>query len=173
MKYLFLILLSLNSYAKDFAIVLGGNIVHKYESDVVQAYGGPWGSEEALHLEIPVGLDHRYLALENGAIVQRAKTQEEIDKEAEAAMSEAIALKLSRMECGKKVIAIFSIRNDAKNLTTQQVQTLSETYAQVQSLLMNGSLETSAMVITGIAPDGIITTQADKDALLSELNLCP
>jgi hypothetical protein len=173
MKYLFLILLSLNAYAKDFAIVLNGNIVHKYESEQVKIFGGPWGSEEALHLEIPVGLDHGYLALENGAIVQRAKTQEEIDREAQEALENAIELKRQRMSCGQRVIALFSVRNDAKDLSTAQVQTLSENYAQVQSLLLNGSLATARMIINSISPDGLLTTQDDKEALINELDSCP
>lgn len=34
-----------------FAIILNNELVHKYESDNQLLFGGPWGAEDAVHIE--------------------------------------------------------------------------------------------------------------------------
>lgn len=87
-----------------------------------------------------------------------------------AASEAAVAAKLKNMEFGKRVIAILSVRNDAKSLSAADIVSLTNTYAVIQSLLMSGSIATAKAQIEAVTPDGTLVTQDDKDALLAEIN---
>lgn len=71
---------------------------------------------------------------------------------------------------GNRMIALIGARNVSKNLTTAQVKQVVESYSTIQSLLSSGSLLTAKAEIEAITPDGTLITQADKDAILGELN---
>jgi len=76
------------------------------------------------------------------------------------------------MHCGKQIQAIMAIRNIQKGLLPAQVKSFMETYATVKSLLDSGALVTAKAEIEAMTPDGTITTQADKTAIIAELNKC-
>lgn len=96
----------------------------------------------------------------------------EDDNDAIAALAneEEIALRVKRQEFGRRLIAIISIRNDAKSFTQAQIEQFASDYAAINTALLNGSIATAKAQITAITPDGTITTQGDKDALLNEIN---
>jgi hypothetical protein len=77
---------------------------------------------------------------------------------------------IKQIENGKRVIAIMSMINRKKNLTTEQVAQFSQAYSSVKGLLETGSLLTAKALIQSITPDGILTTQEDKDTLVNEIN---
>lgn len=86
----------------------------------------------------------------------------------EAAISYAQKL----MACGNKVVAYMLVRNQPKALTTSQVDTLVQTYAPIKGLLETGSLTTAKEKIAAVVADGVVVTEADKAALIAEIDLC-
>ena len=86
----------------------------------------------------------------------------------EAAISYAQKL----MACGNKVLAYMLVRNQPKLLTTMQVDQLVQTYAPIKGLLETGSLVTAKEKIQAVVADGVVVTEADKVALIAEIDLC-
>jgi hypothetical protein len=86
----------------------------------------------------------------------------------EAAISYAQKL----MACGNKVVAYMLVRNQPKALTTSQVDSLVQTYAPIKGLLETGSLTTAKEKIAAVVADGVVVTEADKAALIAEIDLC-
>lgn len=82
---------------------------------------------------------------------------------------DSITTRIKRMEFGKRIIAIMSIRNDAKSLDTAQITQFAADYADINVALQNGSIATAKALINAITPDGTITTEADKTALIDEI----
>jgi hypothetical protein len=93
------------------------------------------------------------------------KAQETADKMAMAAASKAL-------ECGKKVISRMLIQNKPKDLSKAQVRNLVKTYKDIKNLLETGSLESAREDILAVAVNEPVVTQADKDALVAELDAC-
>lgn len=90
--------------------------------------------------------------------------------DAETISSNDLMNRIKRQDFGRKVIAIMSIRNDAKNLNSSQIVQFAQDYADINMALLNGSIATAKALIQAITPDGVITTQADKDVLVAEIN---
>jgi len=82
----------------------------------------------------------------------------------------AVQGKIKNMEFGKRILAIVSIRNDAKSLSAADVLSISNTYAPIQALLLSGSIATAKAQIEAITPDGTLVTQADLDAIVAEID---
>lgn len=89
---------------------------------------------------------------------------------ASEAMEAAIATAMKAINHGKRVIALLVVRNASKGLTTAQIEQMNSTYAEIKNLLETGSLVTAKEKIELITPDGTIVTEADKTALISEIN---
>lgn len=87
-------------------------------------------------------------------------------KESEA----EIAMRIERIKFGQRLVAIMSIRNDAKNLTTQQIVQLVTDFADINQCWLNGSIATSRALVAALTPDGTILTTADKNAILAEID---
>ena len=85
---------------------------------------------------------------------------------------DAIAYAQKVMACGQRVIAYMLVRNQPKVLTTSQVDQMVQTYAPIKSLLETGSLNTAKEKIALVAADGVVVTEADKAALISEIDSC-
>lgn len=73
---------------------------------------------------------------------------------------------------GQRMIAYIGARNKQKSpaLTTAQVKTIVETYSTIHALLGSGSLVTAKAEIEALAVNDPLVTQADKDAILGEIN---
>ena len=73
---------------------------------------------------------------------------------------------------GQKMIAYIGARNKSKTpaLTTAQVKTIVETYSTIHALLGSGSLVTAKSEIEALTVNDPLVTQADKDAILAEIN---
>lgn len=84
----------------------------------------------------------------------------------------AIAYAQKLMACGNKVVAYMLVRNQPKALATSQVDTLVQTYAPIKGLLETGSLTTAKEKIAAVVADGVVVTEADKAALIAEIDLC-
>jgi hypothetical protein len=85
-------------------------------------------------------------------------------------MEAAIASAMKAIDHGKRVIALLLVRNASKGLTTAQIEQMNSTYAEIKNLLETGSLVTAKEKIESITPDGTIVTEADKVALVLEIN---
>lgn len=122
--------------------------------------------------EIEVGQDENQQPILETQLLEDAglKASVEAADLAQVGSEAAIALKLKNMEFGKRVLAIVSIRNDAKSLQPADVVSLSNTYAPIQGLLLNGSIATAKAQVEAITPDGTLVTQGDLDAILAEMN---
>lgn len=90
-----------------------------------------------------------------------------LEKETQEA---AIKMAMKAINHGQRVIALLIVRNASKGLTTAQIGEMNLTYAQIKGLLETGSLLTAKEKIELITPDGTIVTEADKTALVSEIN---
>lgn len=106
------------------------------------------------------------------AIKLTAYQAEQVTKAALQAKEDAISVAQKLMKCGNKVMALMLVRNQPKALTTAQVDTLVQTYAPIKALLETGSLLTAKEKIAQVVTDGVIITEADKAALISEIDLC-
>lgn len=93
-----------------------------------------------------------------------------IEDTAKKDFEEGLILKLERMEFGKRIIGIISLRNDAKSLTQEQIQQLPVTYGDARAALQDGSIATARVIIDALVPDGTILTQDDKDAVIGEID---
>lgn len=103
---------------------------------------------------------------ENGVLF----LEDDADKIAARDQEIEIALRIKRIEFGKRLIAIMSIRNDAKNLTTPQIIQLVTDFSDINTAWANGSIATSRALVDAITPDGTILTTADKTAILAEID---
>jgi hypothetical protein len=84
----------------------------------------------------------------------------------------AMAIASKALDCGKKVISRMLLQNKPKNLKKAQVRNLVKTYKDIKNLLDTGSLESAREDILAVAINEPIVTQADKDALVAELDKC-
>lgn len=71
---------------------------------------------------------------------------------------------------GVRMIGMIALRNRAKNLTTTQKKSLISDFRAVMDLLGAGAIPDAKAEIETIAVQDPIVTQADKDALLAEIN---
>lgn len=98
------------------------------------------------------------------------KTSVEAADAAKAQLRADIGAMKAHIKFGNRMIAYIGARNMAKSLTTAQVKTVVETYSTIQALLASGSIATAKVEIEAVTPDGTLITQADKDAILAEVN---
>lgn len=110
-----------------------------------------------------IGLDQTKLAAYNFELQNKASIQ---------AKESAIAYAQKLMACGQRVMAYMLVRNQPKQLSTSQVDLLVQTYAPIKALLETGSLTTAAEKIQAVVADGVVVTEADKTALVNEINSC-
>lgn len=106
------------------------------------------------------------------AVKLSAYQAEQTTKATLQAKEAAISYAQKLMACGNKVVAYMLVRNQPKALTTAQVDTLVQTYAPIKSLLETGSLTTAKEKIAAVVADGVVVTEADKTALIAEIDLC-
>jgi len=87
-----------------------------------------------------------------------------------AAQEEEIAIRVKRIEFGHRLVAIMSIRNDAKSLSQSEIVQLVNDFADINKAWLNGSIQTSRALIDALTPDETILTTADKVAILAEID---
>ena len=104
--------------------------------------------------------------VENSAV----KTSVEASDTAKKQLETDIAARKKRIEFGTRMIAFMGVRNDSKNLTAEQSKTFLVTFGPIMSLMQAGALDTAKSEIEALTPDGTLVTQADKDAILAEIN---
>lgn len=100
------------------------------------------------------------------------KTQFETTEAAKKADEMAMAAASKALDCGKKVISRMLLQNKPKSLSKAQVRNLVKTYKDIKNLLDTGSLESAREDILAVTLNPPIVTQADKDALVAELDAC-
>lgn len=105
-------------------------------------------------------------------IVENAtkKAAYESSKATNDATEAGIQTAIKRINHGKRIIALLLVRNSPKGLNKGQIKQMNATYAEIKGLLETGSLETAKDEINAITPDGTIVTEADKTALVAEIN---
>ena len=96
--------------------------------------------------------------------------EDDTDKLALQASEYEIAMRVQRIQFGQRLVAIMSIRNDAKSLTTEQIVQLVSDFADINQAWLNGSIQTSRALIDALTPDETILTTADKTAILAEID---
>jgi hypothetical protein len=92
------------------------------------------------------------------------------DKEVIAASEADIAMRIRRIQFGQRLIAIMGIRNDAKELSVEQILQLVADFADINNAWLNGMIASSRGLIDAITPDGTLLTTADKTAILAEID---
>lgn len=95
----------------------------------------------------------------------------EVSEDATKKQQEAdIKTRMNRIQFGHRLVAIMSIRNDAKNLTGAQIVQLVADFASINTAWLNGSIATSRALVDAITPDETLITTADKTAILAEID---
>ena len=98
------------------------------------------------------------------------KTSVEAADAQEAADKAALAAVVADAAFGQKMIAYVAARVRAKSLSLADTKTTLSEYEVVMSLLQAGSIPHAKTEIESLSPDGTRISQADKDALLAEIN---
>lgn len=113
-----------------------------------------------------------YEQMEQTVLVENAalKAQVLAADQAKADTEAAIAARQKRMAFGSRMVAYMGVRNDAKSLNEAQTVSFLSTYGPIMQMFQAGAINTAKAQIEAVTPDGTITTQADKDALLAEIN---
>lgn len=105
-------------------------------------------------------------------VSEEKKAAREAAEAIKAAQDSALASAMKAMDCGKSAQAAMLVRNASKNLTTAQVKQIVAAYAPIKGLLDTGSLQSAVEEIQAIQADGILVTQADKEAIIAHINQC-
>lgn len=150
---------------KKYAIILNGQIATTYEAETKQSFGGPWGSEDALHLEVPNNISLSRLVWDGEEFSERAKTQEELDSELRAEIA-------ANKEKGQKIISEVLFLNDKREASDEVKLSFigNSSIKQVQDLLNIGRLSLARTVISAIEVDGLIFTNELKQAVLDYMD---
>lgn len=85
--------------------------------------------------------------------------------------SAMIAARKAR-NCGETVIDALLVQNASKSLSTAQIKSINTTYASIKDLLETGSLASAREEIQAVTPDGVLVVEADKTALIAQLDSC-
>lgn len=64
---------------KKYAHIVEDKVVTTYEADAPHVFGGPWS--EGVSVEIPAGVEIKRAILENGVIIEKPKSVEELASE--------------------------------------------------------------------------------------------
>ena len=128
--------------------------------------------------DLPQGLRQQQLMeamikANNVALMSRLETCRSSKKtvdDAKAAREAQIASAMAAINHGKRVIALFLVRNSTKSLTTGQVKQLNATYSAIKDLLETGSLVSAKEEINALTPDGVLVTEGDKTELIAEID---
>ena len=105
-------------------------------------------------------------------VSEEKKAAREAAEAIKAQQQAALNAALKAMDCGKSAQAAMLVRNAAKNLTTTQVKQIVAAYAPIKGLLDTGSLQSAIEEIQAIQADGVLVTQADKEAIIAHINQC-
>lgn len=76
------------------------------------------------------------------------------------------------MSCGKSVKAFIGALNVSKGLTQTQIKQIILTYAEINSYLDGGALDTAITEIALLTADGVLITESDKTNIVSKINSC-
>ena len=122
--------------------------------------------------EVEVGQDENQQPIMETQLLEDADLKASVlaDDAAKATYEAALNTRMSRQTKCLRVIALIGHLNEQKSLTQEQVITFAETYQSIQLMLLGLSLPTARAMIAAVTPDGVIVTQADKDALLAEID---
>lgn len=92
--------------------------------------------------------------------------------DAEDADVQAMVDASKAIECGLKVKSRMLVQNASKSLTDTQKINILSTYSTIDALLSAGSLVTARVEILAVTADGVMIVDADKTALVAELDGC-
>jgi hypothetical protein len=149
--------------AANYAHVYNGNIVTRYEADSPKPFGGDW--QNGTSYLIPENVNPDLAIFQNGEIVERAKTSEEIE-------SEAKEIILQNIKKGEKVIAHVIYLNDLRSATDQvKLGFLAlESVKQAKELLSIGRISMAKAVIENVSVDGTLITTELKSAIIAYID---
>jgi hypothetical protein len=154
-----------------YAIILNNEVVYKYEADERQVFGGEWGSEEALHLEIPNEYDLNLLTWDGESFGQRDLTELEL-KAIRLQEAQVKALKNQKdLEFGQFIIALVGSMNEEKDLTHEQKNSmmLDQAINTIMIMLQAGRVGYATQLINAYDVNESYFTQEDKDQILQLL----
>lgn len=89
---------------------------------------------------------------------------------AASAAEVALQARVSKFTKAQRVIALIGLRNEAKNLTSDQVVSVLTTYQSILLMLLSLSIPTARAMVVAAAVDGTIMTEADRTAILAEID---
>jgi hypothetical protein len=173
MKYLFLLLISLTASASNWAplskIQSASPQAYQLESECLKT------GEQCFDIgDTPEKVSLGFASIVNNQLVFDEPSYQayQSQKAAKAQLEAALAFAQSLRDCGGRVMDLMLVRNQPKGLTIPQVGALLATYAPIQLQLSSGSLQTAKAAISLVQADGIVVTEADKTALIGEIDFC-
>lgn len=106
-------------------------------------------------------------------IIDTAAWESLKQQKAQQAQAQAIKNQVKNLrECLTAVMDTLVIRNASKGLTKPQVKQMVNTYQPIMALLQSASGATAREEILAVNADGVMVTEADKLALVSEIDKC-
>jgi len=183
--YLFLINLSAVSQEMEAPALIEEKFYYIGKNNIVDGWQGPWPvnqldaiddiCEVIFQADGKTPADIRHLqrnadgTLKCPAVISTTRTTE-----AEAEDSDAIAMATAQryISCGLKVKSRMLVQNSSKSLTSAQKISILTTYSTIDALLSSGSLATARVEILAVTADGVMIVEADRTALVAELDGC-
>jgi hypothetical protein len=155
-----------------YAIILNNEISHKYESNEKLVFGGPWGSEEALHLEVPEHLNLNILSWDGESFYERELTPEEQKAKRQQEAQEKLAKNRKDIEFGLDIIALVGSMNEDKDLSHEDKNAMmADSYiSTVMIMLQAGRIGYVKQLVEAYTPTENYFTQEDKDYVLQLIN---
>jgi len=183
--YLFLINLSVASQKMEAPIFVEEKFYYIGKNNIVTGWQGPWPVNQLDAIDdicevifqvdgiTPEKIEH--LKLNEDSTL---KCPAEIDAarvavaDTEAADKLAMETAQKYISCGLRVKSRMLVQNSSKTLTSAQKISILTTYSTIDALLSSGSLATARGEILAVTADGVMIVEADKTALVAELDGC-
>lgn len=186
MKYLILLLISFNAFAEwriDIVNYEGQSMskdgfATEIDADAyIVKFKSKWGKDERWERVTCDGVisTREVEDIIEGTVTEyrcpQTYTVTKTDITAQRAQEAALAIIKANRECGQSTIDFITLRNASKGISTEDVKTIIAAYADINAMLMTGSLTTAIEEITA-EPVTALNTQEDKDAILAFVNAC-
>jgi len=154
-------------------------------NNIVNGWAGPWPDDQLnlidniceaiLNINTEEPEDIRHLKL-NGDGTLKCPPEIDTTRLSIADTEDADVLAMvdanNAIKCGLKVKSRMLVQNASKSLTDTQKINILSTYSTIDALLSAGSLATARVQILAVVADGVMIVEADKTALVAELDGC-
>lgn len=167
MKFLLILLFPILSFANFIPVDKVGDCTYATYHMTLQACDGQC-------IEVPMDYNCQYHEILDNTIIENeankaAYLEVKLQKDL---LENPVRQAMMNQDCGKKIVALMSVRNKSRNVSNQNKKLLLQTYSSIISMLNAGSLDLVKEEMLLVEPDGSLITNEDKDALIAKINEC-